>query len=126
MRKLAMALVTAMLVVAVAAPATATPEKNKHLGMWYISDCPGDVEWTVLAKTVPGWDVLGDKGTPPIHFRAGVFTLIDPTGTYNFEVTAPRGLEDKLFGPCYMVLVEDDPTFSLEVEDAYYVLPGMK
>jgi hypothetical protein len=94
-----MALVTAMLVVAVAAPATAAPEKNKHVGLWYISDCPGGVAFTALAKGGPGWDVLGDKGTPPVHFRAGVFTLIDPTGTYNWEVAAPRGLEEKLFGP---------------------------
>ena len=126
MRKLALALATTMLVIAVAAPAAAAPEKNKHLGTWYISDCPGGIEWTVLAKGRPGWDILGDKGTPPAHFRAGEFTLIDSTGTYQWEVTAPRGLGERLFGPCHMVLVEDDPSFSLEVENAYYVFPGAR
>ena len=73
-----------------------------------------------------GVDIMGDKGTPPAHFRAGEFTLIDSTGTHQWEVTAPRGLGERLFGPCHMVLVEDDPSFSLEVENAYYVFPGAR
>jgi hypothetical protein len=128
MKKLVVMLSAALLVLALAVPAAAAPtDQNKHLGMWSIYDCPPGVEgWTVVAKTVPGWDIEGGKGATPIHFRAGTFHVEDHGDVFDWDVFAPRGLEDKLVGPCKMVLVEDDPDFSVEVEDAYYVLPGNK
>jgi hypothetical protein len=126
MRKLAMTLATAMLVAAVAAPTTAAPEKHEHLDTWYASDCPCDIEWTAPATGGPASDILGDTVTPPARLCAGDFTLIDPNGTHQWAVTDPQGLGETLFGPCHMVLVEDDPTFSLEVENAYFVVPGAR
>jgi hypothetical protein len=127
MRKLALALLAAMLMVAVAAPAAAAPgENNKHVDLWTI-DCPSMDEFTVVAKGVPGWGIVSEKGTPPVHLRAAVFNVWEDGVIVEgpFVVEAPRGLEPKLVGPCDMHLAFGDPgIFDVVATDVYYFFPS--
>jgi hypothetical protein len=132
MRKAFILLAVGLLVLAVAAPATAAPEpgKNKFVATWEI-DCSGSNmpelgTFTVHAKGVPGWPTDAWSATP-IHYRQGEFYVMeggvlgDP-----FIVTPPPGLEDKLdLGPCSMHLAGGPfDGFDLVSLDSWYVFQG--
>jgi opacity protein-like surface antigen len=99
MRRLMLALaVTAALVLSVAAPAAAAPEKNPMAGSFRVT-CDNGETWTTtigLPFAGEGWLLDGPPGTTPHRVLGGDYTLTFFDGTV-LELTfaPPPGLADK-------------------------------
>lgn len=128
MKALAALLAAGLLILALAAPATAVPVNNPHANTWEIF-CPalgyGD-SFTVTAKGTPGWPTDWSPGVTPIHLVAGDWTGYDSGTPFpGPSVTYPPGLAAKVIGPCWLHLYGGTTdTFDLVGTNAYFVVPG--
>jgi hypothetical protein len=127
MRRSFLLLSSLILAMAVAAPVAAEPtlDHNKHFTTWLIA-CPAPLgTFTVHAKGVPGWPTDWEPSDANIHFRAAESVTWWWEGSIAFgpiEILAPKGLEEKLVGPCQMHLYGGTrATFDVEFVNAYYV-----
>ena len=133
MRRLFTLLAAGLLVLAVAAPATASPEigKNKHVSIWEIdctaSNMPEFGVFTVTAKGVPGWPTE-PLSSSPMHFVGGTFYVYAGGVLVEGPIPYPvaPGLSDKLdLGPCYMHLAGGSiGTFDIVAPDSWYIIPA--
>ena len=114
------------LALSLAVPAAAAPIRNPHVSTWeIICDQPLGT-FTVIAKGVPGWPTDFERGTAPIHLRAAIWNIYENGETIDdpYVMTAPKGLESKLVGPCYLHLYgQDTSTFDMVGENAYFQFP---
>lgn len=127
MRRMLALLAAGVLVLGLASPAAAAPERNPRASHWEIT-CGTNPAFVVLAKGVPGWqtDTL-EYGNRPILWMTGTINVYEG-GVFVDQMTghlAP-GLADKVHGPCTIVGPLEVPAdvYHLVMTDVYFHFPG--
>jgi hypothetical protein len=127
MKKLFTLLGAGLLVLTIAAPASAVPDKNPVRADWWVVDCGGtEYDVTIVSIGRVGWPEDWMPGTTPWIIRAGELTFVTESvsdGPYPY-LSTPRGLEGKVIGPCTGSLRDAPPTDTILISDAYFQLPS--
>jgi hypothetical protein len=125
-------LFTAGLLLAVAAPTMAAPDLGKNKLLMEITiDCDGSTpvdlgEFTVKAKSTPGWPLDWDGVNTPIQYRTSTIEFFaDGVSQWTWYDAPPPGLEPKLVGPCEFSYEWDweGVHYRVQQTDAYFTFP---